>query len=238
MMKKLVLLFSLCFVFSGVSAFLPQSLEAAPGGPAKINWLDTGYGSKTHDGKQLEKTQAETKKAQEEAAKNAEKPPPDVTPMAPPLVFAIINFLLLIALLVWKGGPPIRKYVKGRHDDIKSALEESAKLRSEAKAKLAEYSERISGVESEVEALLKETRDAAESEKKRILADAEAQVEAMKKAAEERISADIARARHILEEEIANAAIAAAEKILLSKTTKQDQGNLVDSFIAKIGEGA
>ncbi len=186
--------------------------------PPAINWLDLDYKSKNPKGEKLEAGEHET--------------------MAPPLLFALINFGLLLALLGWKAGPPIREYVSGRHGNIKSALEESARLRAEAQKKLAEYSERIAGVESEVESLLKDTRASAEKEKKRILEEAASEAEGMKKAAHDRIEAEIARARSILEEEVAVAAAVAAEKILKAKTSKQDQTNMVDSFIAKIGEGA
>jgi|GEM_PF-721550 len=153
----------------------------------------------------------------------------------PPLGFAILNFAILISLLVKFGGPKIRQSLASRHDSIKNALEEGARLRKEAQAKLEEYKERISKVDAEVEQLVSEIRAQAEEEKKRILEEAEKQAAAMKKDAEDRINAEIARARRLLEAEVVSVAVDATEKLLGEHTQANDQARLVDTFISSLG---
>jgi len=77
-------------------------------------------------------------------------------------------------------------------------------------------------------------REAAEAERQRIIANAEAQAVALKKDAEERVAAEIDRARHILQHEVVAAAAQVAEKLLREKTTPTDQAGLVDNFIRGI----
>ena len=154
----------------------------------------------------------------------------------PPLLLALINFGLLLALLGWKAVPALREYWAKKSDDIKDGLEEGTRLREEAEAKLEEYTQRIKDVDAEVEDLIKDIRAEAEAEKERILAEAKAQAEATKKAAEERIAAEIQEARTEIEREVVIAAVAAAEKILQGKVGPQDHQHLVTSFIDSLGD--
>jgi F-type H+-transporting ATPase subunit b len=198
-------------------ALASSSAEAEPGhdahathAPDPINWTSFSYKDKNVHGEEFQKGD---------------------TPMAPPLVAAFINFSIFGFLIIWKGGPPIMKHVRNKHTTIKSSLEEAAKLRAEAREKLAEFDKRIADVDGEVDALVKGIRADADSEKKRIIEHAEAQAAAMKKEAEDRIEAEIARARIQLEREVVAVAIAAAEKVLREKAMPADQKDLADTFI-------
>src|SRR5262249_33304559 len=84
-------------------------------------------------------------------------------PASPPLVFALLNFALLLGLLAWKGSPFARKVAQERHDAIKSALDEAAKLREEAARKLAEYEARLKSADAEIQKLVEGMRADAES---------------------------------------------------------------------------
>jgi F0F1-type ATP synthase membrane subunit b/b' len=151
--------------------------------------------------------------------------------MPPPFGLALMNFAVFAGILVWKAGPPLRRFVEQRHISIKDALAEGRRLRKEAEEKLAEYDSRIAGVQSEVDELLAEVRESAAREKERILADAERQAAAMKKTAESQIAAEIERARAELEREVMAAAVAAAETLIRDKATPADHKKLVDGFL-------
>jgi len=142
--------------------------------------------------------------------------------------------LFLLVLLGWKAGPIARDMAAKRSDEIKNALDEAARLRTAAKGKLDEYSTKLRAAEGEIDQMIKAMLESAEAEKQRIIANAEAQAAAMKKDAEERIAAEIDRARHALQQEVVAAAATVAEKVLREKTTPTDQSNLVDTFIRGI----
>jgi len=156
----------------------------------------------------------------------------------PPLVLALVNFGLLLSLLGWKAVPALKSYWAKKSDSIRDGLQEGARLRKEAEAKLEEYTQRIKDVDREVDALIHEIRAEAEAEKERILAEARAQAEATRKAAEERIAADIRMARQEIEREVVAAAVAAAETMLRGKVMPADQDKLVSTFIASLDSGA
>jgi len=156
-------------------------------------------------------------------------------PMSPPFLYALLNFGILLLLIAKWGAPFARGVAQKRHDDIKTALDEAAKLRDEAAKKLKDYETRIKDVDVEIKKLVDGIRADAESDKKRILEQAERQAEQMKRDAEQRIAAEIELARASLAKEVATAASKATEKILRDKTTPDDQNRLVSTFISGMG---
>lgn len=155
-------------------------------------------------------------------------------PMSAPFVLMLVNFGILLALLAKFGGPTARSMAEARHDQIRRALDEAAKLRNAASDKLAEYSSKLASAQAEMDAMLAGMRADAEAERKRILADAEAQAAAVKRDAELRIAAEIQRARAELTREVALAASGAAEKLLRERATVADHAALNDRFVAGV----
>jgi len=155
-------------------------------------------------------------------------------PMSVPFVLVLINFGIILVILGWKAGPVAREMAAKRSDEIKTALDEAARLRQQAQEKLAEYSAKLRAAESEIDQMIAGMRTDAEAERKRIIAAAEAQAVALKKDAELRIAAEIDRARAQLRREVTNAAAEVAERVLREKTTGADQAKLVDTFLADV----
>lgn len=155
-------------------------------------------------------------------------------PMSAPFVLMVVNFLILLGILVWKGGPIAGKLATERHDQIKNALDEAAKLRQEAQDKLAEYQQRLADADAEIAKLVDGMRKDAEADKARILESAEKQSAQMKRDAELRIAAEIERARAALTREVTAASALATEKLLREKMMPGDQQQLVAAFIGDV----
>jgi F-type H+-transporting ATPase subunit b len=159
-------------------------------------------------------------------------------PMSAPFVLMLLNFGVLLIILGKYGAPVARKVASDRHDQIKNALDEAAKLRGEAQKKLTELETRIKGVDGEIKKLVDDIRASAESDKQRILEQAQAQSAQMKRDAELRIAAEIETARAQLTKEVTAAATAATEQLLREKLTADDQNKLVSTFIANVAAGS
>jgi F-type H+-transporting ATPase subunit b len=160
--------------------------------------------------------------------------PAEEEPMSAPFVLMVFNFLVLMALLVWKGGPVARKLARERHDAIKTALDEAAKLRKQAADKLAEYEARLKDADAEIKQLVEGMRKDAEADKVRILENAAKQAAQLQKEAELRIAAEIELARASLTREVTIAATTATEKLLRDKMMPADQQKLVTTFISDV----
>ncbi len=158
-------------------------------------------------------------------------------PMSPPFIFMLANFAILFWILMKYLWPAGQKMSQERHDQIKNALDEAAKLRDQAMAKLAEYEARVKDLDSEIKKLVDGIRADAEADKARILANAAAQSVQLKKEAEQRIAAEIELARAQLTKEVTLAATTATEKILKEKVTADDQRGLVNTFIQNVETG-
>lgn len=154
--------------------------------------------------------------------------------MSPPFVFMLLNFGILLIILGKYGGPIAGKLARERHDQIKTALDEAAKLRDQAQKKLTEYETRIKDVDAEVKKLVDGIRADAETDKARILETASKQAAQLKKDAEQRIATEIDLARAQLQREVAIAATSATEKVLREKVTGDDQTKLVTTFISNM----
>ena len=194
-----------------------------------VNWADFGYGSKDEYGGKLGdgKMAATDVKGNHVEIEEEEK-------MSPPFIFMLVNFGLLLLILGKYGSPAARKLAEERHDAIKNALDEAAKLRDQAKAKLAEYDARVKGLDDEIKKLVDGIRADAEADKARILEQAQAQSAQLKKEAEQRIAAEIELARSQLTKEVTAAATQATEKLLKEKVTAEDQRGLVTTFIKNV----
>jgi len=158
-------------------------------------------------------------------------------PANPPFVAVLINFSIFVGLLVWKAGPPISKYLGKRHDEIKGALAEAARMQKDAADTLADRKAKLGAVDAEVDDLIEGMRSDGESEKKRMVADAETAATALKRDAEGRIAASVTRARLAIEAEVVAAAIDAAEVLIRERSNDDDHNALVESFIESLTNG-
>jgi F-type H+-transporting ATPase subunit b len=158
--------------------------------------------------------------------------------MSAPFILMVVNFGLLLIILAKFGGPAARKMAESRSDLIKIALDEAAALRSKAAAKLAEYETRLADADAEINKMVENMRADAATEKERIAANAATAAAAMQRDAEQRIAAEIERARFELRAEVTAAAAAAAEKLLAQKTSAADQTKLFEQFIGDMQQVA
>src|ERR1700712_2437316 len=84
-----------------------------------------------------------------------------------PEFWVAVGFVLVIALLVWKGVPGmVAKMLDQRAAVISAELEEARRLRAEAAALLADYQKRAAGAEAEAQSIIAAaTADAATFQK-------------------------------------------------------------------------
>ena len=170
------------------------------------------------------------------------KPGPEQAPehrhMAPPFAFALINFAVFFFIMWRLAARPLADFVRTRHSTIRKDLDEAQAIHREAEARLKEYEHRIAGLDREIDTLLVQVKQEAEAEKARIIAEAEKQAVQLKAEAEAQIQVELRRMRTALKAEAVNAAIAAAEQILATRVTPDDQGRLADRFVQEIEKPA
>jgi F-type H+-transporting ATPase subunit b len=147
-----------------------------------------------------------------------------------PEFWVAIAFVIFVGILIKFGVPKIAlTALDARSDRIRQALNEAHRLRSEAQDVLAQYQKKRDEAEKEALAIVENARIEAE----RLAAEAKSKVEEFvarrTKMAETKIAQAEAQAIADVRSAAADAAAAAAEKILVQST----HGAIADSLIAK-----
>jgi F-type H+-transporting ATPase subunit b len=147
-----------------------------------------------------------------------------------PEFWVALAFAIFIGVLVKFGVPKMAfSALDARSDRIRQALDEAKRLRSEAQAVLVQYQKKREEAEKEAQAIIVSARAEAE----RLAGEAKGKVEEFiarrTKMAESKIAQAEAQAVADVRAAAADAAVSAAEKILVQTT----HGAAAESLIAK-----
>jgi F-type H+-transporting ATPase subunit b len=155
--------------------------------------------------------------------------------LAEPETWVAAAFVIFIGILVWLGVPNMAvNWLDGRSARIKAELDEARRLRQEAEAVLAQYRRKQKEAEQEVEAIIRNARSEAE----RLAAEARTKVEDFvarrTRMAETRIAQAEAQALADVRSAAADAAVAAAEKVLVETTRGAEGEALIEQGIRDV----
>ena len=147
-----------------------------------------------------------------------------------------LGFVLVIAILVWKGVPGlVGKMLDQRAATISAELNEARRLREEAAALLADYKAKAAGAEREAESIVNEAR----AEVIRFAAasrdDLKIQIQRRAKAALDRIAQAETAAMNEIRALAADAAASAAQKLIAARMDEKRAGNLIADSIKDLG---
>lgn len=149
-------------------------------------------------------------------------------------VGSVINFAILLGLLVYFGRSKISAYLVERRREIAEALDEAQRLKREAEAKHAEYTSRLAKLDSELEKIRQDMVKAGEAERDRIIAEAEKKAERIRHEGRFALQQRSKAMRDDLLKEAVELAIDAAEKVLVEKTTAEDQQRLSRAYLERM----
>ena len=153
-----------------------------------------------------------------------------------PEFWVAVGFLLVIAILVWKGVPKmVGKMLDQRAAVISAELSEARRLREEAAALLADYKAKAAGAEREAAAIVTEARAEVARFAEVSRADLKAQIARRAQAAQDRIAQAETAAMNEIRALAADAAVAAAQKLIAARMDEQRAGNLIADSIKNLG---
>ena len=153
-----------------------------------------------------------------------------------PEFWVAIGFLLVIAILVWKGVPKmVGKMLDQRAAVISAELSEARRLREEAASLLAGYKAKAAGAEREAEAIVTEARAEVARFAEASRADLKAQIARRAQAAQDRIAQAETAAMNEIRALAADAATAAAQKLIAARMDEKRAGNLIADSIKDLG---
>jgi F-type H+-transporting ATPase subunit b len=150
------------------------------------------------------------------------------------LLFPFLNLFLLIAVLVYFARKPILDFFNDRRAKIQDDLRSAAEMRREAEERYAEWQRKLVDLDEEIERIRAASRERAESEREKIIADARTNAERIRSDATAAIDQELRRSREILLEEAVDLAIELAENLLRDQVTEADRERLVAEFIERV----
>ncbi len=152
-----------------------------------------------------------------------------------PEVWIGLGFVIVVGIILYKRVPAmIARALDARAAAIAKELETARKLREEALALLAQYQAKQRGADKEAEAIITEARAEAERYAKEASAAIAAQIERRSKQAQEKIVQAEAQAIAEIRALAADAAVAAAEKLIAAKLDEKRAGELVKKSLGEI----
>jgi F-type H+-transporting ATPase subunit b len=145
-----------------------------------------------------------------------------------------IAFVVVVAGLVWKGGPLLTKMLDDRALKIKSEIEEAARLREEAQRILAEYQRKQRDALKEVEAIIAQARREAEAAAAQGARDLAAALDRRQRLALEKIALAETKAMAEVRNTAVDVAMAAVRHIAADALDPARKSKLIDDAIADL----
>lgn len=151
------------------------------------------------------------------------------------IIFAFVNFLLLVFIL-WKLlYKPITEMLDKRKQIIADSLHDADKARKIAEAQKESYDRQIANAYAEAQEIINDAKNKASIQADEIIADANKKAEELKMQAALSIENERAKTMSEMKTEIADLASMAAAQILEREVSKSNNDEIVNSIIESVG---
>ncbi len=153
-----------------------------------------------------------------------------------PILWTILNFLILL-LLLWKvAWKPILNALSAREQSINDALDRAETARLDAERTLADNQKALQKADEEAQRVLRESREYSERVRSEAAAKAQEESRRLVEQAQQEIERSKQQALTELRGEVANLAVTATERILNESLDGDRQRRLVDDYLKQAVE--
>jgi len=156
----------------------------------------------------------------------------------PEMIWAIINFLVLVAILNKFLYKPLLGMLEARKQQIKNQLAEAEAARDEAARIKEEYTKEMQNARQEAQEIISKATRLAEESKAGIIQEARDEAARLMKKAQAEISLEKEKAKAELRNEVATLAVMAAGKILERTLEPQDHEKMIREFVQEVGDAS
>ncbi len=150
------------------------------------------------------------------------------------MIAKVFNFIVFFGFLFWLLRKPIAEMLDNSRRELKRKLAEAEEKEETAARRMKEIEDRMAGLETEVEEILRRTDEAARQEKENILERAKQEAEKIRLAAEREIENRYNTARRELQAFVADLAVDKAEELIRSQMTVQDLNRSMERYIEEL----
>lgn len=157
-----------------------------------------------------------------------------LTPSGGLMVWTLVIFLLVLAILSWKAYPAILASVRAREKALEDAIAAAKKDREEAAALLAEHRKAIEATRDEAQKIITDARAAGEKVRADVVEQAHKEQQSILERARAEIIAERDRALAELRRQTVDLAVRAASKVIERNLDVEANRAVVESFLASI----
>ncbi|NVL90242.1 MAG: ATP synthase F0 subunit B [Desulfobacterales bacterium] len=150
------------------------------------------------------------------------------------LIWRTMNFGVLAVALIFLLRKPIAKGLAARRQGIKDQLDDLERQKREAEKQLAEYKEKLTRLDEEVEKIVADYVQQGEAVKVKIIEEAKSAAEKLQEQAKKNIEHEFQKARQQLTAEMAEQAVTMAEELIKKHINDEDQKRIIDEYLTKV----
>jgi len=151
------------------------------------------------------------------------------------LIWAIINFAVLLAILYKFLYGPLLKMMEKRQNEIKNNIDQAEEMRHEAEALQTQLKQEMEKARSEAQEIIAQAEKIGEQTKNDIISQAKESAAKITQKAQEEIQREKEQALADIRNEVAELAVLAAGKVLGKTMSLEEHRNLVDKYIQEVG---
>ena len=152
------------------------------------------------------------------------------------ILFQLVMFIILLALLKKFAWGPIMGIMKQREEHIASEIEAAEKSRVDAAKVLEEQKALLKEARQEAQLMVENAKKHGDSQREEIITTARQEASRLKEAAKVEIEQQKEQAITALREQVASLSVMIASKVIEKELNAEDQQKLIDDYIQRAGE--
>ncbi len=158
-----------------------------------------------------------------------------ILPATGEIIWSVISFVVLLALLVKFAFPPVKKIMTDRTAKIRSDIEAAEMARLEAERVLAEYRSQLEEGRKEANRLVDEARKTAGLVREDLLKRAQEEAADIKRRADESLIIEKERVMSELRSSVGDLAVELASRVISYEIDRVSIDPLVVQFLSEVG---
>lgn len=152
------------------------------------------------------------------------------------ILVSLANLVILFLLVKKFLYKPVKKMLETRQATIEGDYAKANEAKEQALADKAAYEEKLSEAKAEADGVIQSAVSIAKARENEILAEAKEKADAILRKANDDAALELKKAEKSIKDEIVVVSTLLAEKLLERELNEKDNKELVNSFIAEIGE--
>ena len=150
------------------------------------------------------------------------------------IIWTVISFGLLFAVLATVGYKPIMAIIKKREDDIRNSIDEAERVLTEAQQLFDDYKQQLAEARKEAQGIIAQGKTMGDAVRQEAVDRAKKEADEIVKLAKEEITRERTKAVAELEAKITDLTVLTTAKVVQQTLTDKDHLRLIEDSLAEV----